>query len=328
MNDLLPQISIIIPVYNVEEYIVECLQSVMRQTYKGEMECILVDDCGTDNSIGGAETMVANYKGEIDFRILHHEHNRGLSAARNTGTEAANGEYVFYIDSDDFIEPDTIEKLYNAFSLYPNVAFTSVLPYTYPQRGARVFVENWKHPDGKVKVIEAKDFNLTFLKLEVCFTAWGKLFKREYLKNVRFMEGRNNEDTRFFYDLAPTIEKHNLCVVELPDQLYAYRVNDSGICSDDEKLTLAHLNNLIDIKNDTRDSLIYQFVTKKAFLLESSYIQKHANETFERCIEDDFFKYTIAEIWSLFHSIKKCVKFVVLKNSNMRRMYHKIVKGK
>ena len=78
-----PKISIIIPIYNVEEYIEECLQSVMRQTYKGEIECILVDDCGKDNSIAIAEQLIADYTGSIAFRILHHEHNRGLSAARN-----------------------------------------------------------------------------------------------------------------------------------------------------------------------------------------------------------------------------------------------------
>ena len=73
-----PKISIIIPIYNVEEYITECLQSVMRQTYKGHIECILVDDCGKDNSISVAEHLIADYKGQIEFRILHHERNRGL----------------------------------------------------------------------------------------------------------------------------------------------------------------------------------------------------------------------------------------------------------
>ena len=106
-----PKISIIIPVYNVAEYITECLQSVMRQTYKGEIECILVDDCGTDNSIAVAEKLLADYKGAISFRILRHAHNRGLSAARNTGTDAATSDYIYYLDSDDYISDDCLEVL-------------------------------------------------------------------------------------------------------------------------------------------------------------------------------------------------------------------------
>ena len=105
------KISIIIPVYQVAPYIADCLQSVMRQTYTGEMECLLVDDCGTDESIPIAERMIAEYKGPIRFEILHHEHHRGLSAARNTGTLCAKGEYVYYIDGDDFIADDCIEKM-------------------------------------------------------------------------------------------------------------------------------------------------------------------------------------------------------------------------
>lgn len=97
------KLSIVIPVFNVAPYIADCLRSVMRQTYTGSMECLIVDDCGTDDSIAIAKQMIADYKGPIRFQILHHEWNRGLSAARNTGTEAATGEYLYYLDSDDEI---------------------------------------------------------------------------------------------------------------------------------------------------------------------------------------------------------------------------------
>ena len=104
-------VSIIIPVYNVAPYIEACLLSVMRQTYAGPIECLLVDDCGTDESVPIAEQMIAEYDGPIRFVILHHEHHRGVSAARNTGTMAANGEYIFYLDSDDEITEDCLERL-------------------------------------------------------------------------------------------------------------------------------------------------------------------------------------------------------------------------
>lgn len=106
-----PKISVIIPIYNVEEYIKECLSSITRQTYTGNIECILVDDCGRDKSISVAEQFIAEYEGNVAFKIVHHLHNRGLSAARNTGTEAATGDYIYYLDSDDYISDDCLEVL-------------------------------------------------------------------------------------------------------------------------------------------------------------------------------------------------------------------------
>ena len=72
------KISIVIPIYNVSQYIADCLNSVFAQTYAGAMECLLVDDCGTDDSMRIVDELLASYQGPISFRILHHEHNRGL----------------------------------------------------------------------------------------------------------------------------------------------------------------------------------------------------------------------------------------------------------
>ena len=77
------KVSIVVPVYNVAPYIAECIQSVMHQSWQGALECIFVDDCGTDDSMAVVEKELQEYQGAIDFRILHHERNRGLSAARN-----------------------------------------------------------------------------------------------------------------------------------------------------------------------------------------------------------------------------------------------------
>ena len=106
-----PLVSIIVPVYNVGPYIEACIRSVMRQTYDGPMECIIVDDCGTDDSMAIVEKVIEDYNGPITFKILHHTHNRGLSAARNTGMDVATGEYIFFLDSDDELTDDSIEKL-------------------------------------------------------------------------------------------------------------------------------------------------------------------------------------------------------------------------
>lgn len=106
------KVSIIVPIYNVEPYIRECLESVASQTLSDGVECILVDDCGVDNSVRIAEEVISQYVGNIKFVILHHKKNSGLSAARNTGIHAATGEYLHFLDSDDVLLPDAIEKMY------------------------------------------------------------------------------------------------------------------------------------------------------------------------------------------------------------------------
>lgn len=104
-------ISIIIPVYNVEKYIAECLDSVVAQTYKGDIECIIVNDCTPDNSMSVVKDFIDSYSGNIAFSVINHAQNRGLSAARNTGINAAKGDYIYLLDSDDLITPDCIELL-------------------------------------------------------------------------------------------------------------------------------------------------------------------------------------------------------------------------
>ena len=103
-------VSVIVPVYQVSNYVERCLESVMKQTYK-DIECIIIDDATKDDSIDKCERMIGEYDGPIRFLIIHHEHNRGRSAARNSGTDAATGDYLYYLDSDDYISQDSIEKL-------------------------------------------------------------------------------------------------------------------------------------------------------------------------------------------------------------------------
>lgn len=104
-------VSIIIPVYKVREYIEECIESVLRQSYQ-HIEIILVDDVGNDGSIELAENLLK--QSDRKWCILKHENNRGLSAARNTGIKQATGEYIYFLDSDDYIDRTCIEKLTTA----------------------------------------------------------------------------------------------------------------------------------------------------------------------------------------------------------------------
>lgn len=107
------KVSIIIPVYNASAFIKKCMDSVSSQTMTEGVECILIDDCGQDNSVEIIEDYInANENSYIYYKLLRQEHNHGPSAARNRGVREAKGEYVFFLDADDTITPDCIELLY------------------------------------------------------------------------------------------------------------------------------------------------------------------------------------------------------------------------
>ena len=105
-------VSVIVPVYKVEAFIEHCIRSLMEQTLR-EVEFVIVDDCSPDNSLSIARRVIKDYpEREGQVRLIRHEANKGLPAARNSGLAVATGEYVFHCDSDDFVEPEMLERLY------------------------------------------------------------------------------------------------------------------------------------------------------------------------------------------------------------------------
>ena len=109
-------VSIIIPVYNVEAYIADCLSSVMSQDY-AQLEVVIVDDCTPDKSIQIVEQMISQYKGGQKHKIIRHKTNLGISAARNTGIKEASGDLIYFLDSDDYICPGAIRHLVEVYNL-------------------------------------------------------------------------------------------------------------------------------------------------------------------------------------------------------------------
>lgn len=214
---MFPKVSIIIPIYNVEPYIEECLQSVMRQSYSGMIECILVDDCGTDNSMEVADRLVANYVGPIEFKVLHHEQNRGLSAARNTGIDVSRGEYIYFLDSDDWISDDCIEKL------------------TQPLCSEQYdFVVGHYDRDGKDSIVSCPEgayyknrLKLTGQKSGIPVSACNKLFRKCFLveNQLLFEVGKVYEDSIFSFDIS-CVERKYYVVNAIT---YYYRKRDGSI---------------------------------------------------------------------------------------------------
>ena len=215
-----PLISIIIPVYNVEPYIADCLQSVMNQTYQGPMECIVVDDYGTDNSMAVAEKLISEYEGPIAFKVFHHEHNKGLSMARNTGMDVAEGEYFFFLDSDDWVSDDCIERLVEPLR---QEEFDVIVGDYVPMERKMLYPLKLILPEGAY--VETGISDTFFNKMYVM--AWNKLYRKEFiLKNqLSFEEGRFHEDEILAFELS-CIEKTFYVVKQVT---YYYRRREDSI---------------------------------------------------------------------------------------------------
>ena len=214
-------ISIIIPVYKVEAYIEECLASVVSQQDAGiAVECIIVDDCSPDGSMDIVRRFVDNYQGPIQFRMLRHEVNRGLSAARNTGIDAATGDYVFFIDSDDYLMEHGLKTLVDGLLANPDadVVLGNILFL-----GKNVFIKR-KEPF----LLLSKNERLSALvnSLITC-NSWNRLVRRSVLIDHRifFKEGIIFEDYPWSYQLMAVVQK----VLVLPQVTYYYRPNANSI---------------------------------------------------------------------------------------------------
>lgn len=221
-----PSISVIVPVYNVEPYIAEGLRSVMRQTFSGPLECILVDDCGTDKSVEIAEKLISKYNGPIEFKILHHEHNKGLSAARNTGMEVALGEYLYFLDSDDWISDDCIEKLTQPLQQKE----FDIIVGDYETVGELPYQLELSLPEG---AYHETGITHTFCNGGVYVMAVNKLYSKEFLvKNqLTFKESKVHEDEILAFELS-CLEKSFYVVKAVT---YYYRIRENSIATNKDR---------------------------------------------------------------------------------------------
>ncbi len=198
-----PSISVVIPVYNVEPYIEACIRSVMRQTYQGDMECIIVDDCGTDRSMEIAEKLIVGYHGPVSFQILRHDYNRGLSAARNTGLDVASKDYVFFIDSDDELTADCLERLSEPLN---NGIYDIIIGKFETQDGIGTFdsqvhgVLRMPHSDQ----LKNHEILYSYCNGDWVSMAWNKLYLLSFLRlhKLRFLEGLFHEDELWSLQVA------------------------------------------------------------------------------------------------------------------------------
>lgn len=213
--------SIVIPIYNVENYIENCLRSVVQQ--KGcDLECVLVDDGSKDRSMEVVNSFLENYKGNVDFKIVSYGENRGQSVARNTGIKEASGEYLFFLDSDDELAPDAMITFMRYMEKFGRVDFfvgNFEVVGSYAHSGLR----------SKEFVNSPQDILFSYMKNEWYVMPWGKLICREFLlqNNLWFMEGLLNEDELFSFQFAMAAST----MVTVKENVYRYIVRSNSLTS-------------------------------------------------------------------------------------------------
>lgn len=213
-----PLISVIVPVYNVEQYLRKCLDSICGQTYDN-LEILCVNDGSSDGSAFILEEYAAK---DPRIKIITQE-NKGLSAARNTAIDNATGEWIAGVDSDDYLEPDAFEYAFKAVS-----DDTDIVCY-----GVKVHWQNVS-PDIKMEhYFELKYSNITEPSNDILahmpVTFWDKMWRRSFVEHyhVRFPVGLWYEDTYFFFALAPFARKISF----RPEKKYNYLRREGSIMS-------------------------------------------------------------------------------------------------
>lgn len=241
-----PLISVIIPVYNVENYIEECFKSIMKQILKADMEIICIDDGSTDNS----GTICDRYaKNNPKIKVIH-QTNQGVAAARNNGLTVALGQYIAWIDPDDYIADEWYEKISQVIKDNKNIKII-FFDYTILKNNEKT-IKKYKN---KSEIISQKEFmHEVSLDQNIQSQLWQKVFHRSLFDNVRFpVSAMCMEDYAVLHKIIMKAEK----IYYISQSLYFYRVRDNSLVT---KIDLAKSYNCYLIAMER-----YNFLKKHGF---------------------------------------------------------------
>ncbi len=259
----MPHISVLIPVYNVKEYLSACLDSVLKQTFQ-DFEVICINDGSTDNSLD-----ILNQYAQKDNRIhIILQENQGVSVARNTGLSNAKGDYITFLDSDDMIAPTFLETLITALEKNPSAQFAwcdfkEEIPNSFIKTDISTFI-TVKNP---------LDHFILRKKPRIGASSCAKLYKKQVLNNLEFPKGLTvGEDLIFLY----TLLLQSKVAVYVSEVLYFYRIRENSAMH--KPLTQKRLDDEIE-------------VTKRLFLLmQENELNKTTKKVFASYIANRFFR--------------------------------------
>ena len=225
MNDI--QLSVIVPVYNVEKYLKECLDSLVNQSLDS-MEIIIVNDGSTDTSLD----ICNKYSEKYEFITLISQKNKGLGAARNEGIRHAKGRYIGFVDSDDYVEKNMFKEMVtSAIKDDLDLVICAVKMYFEDNKKIKVIEKNIYEESIITKTTLIK--GIVSRKIQ-CF-AWNKIYKRELFSDIKYEEGVYYEDMYTMYNIALKCNKIKL--IDTP--FYIYRQRENNITS---KVSIKHIN--------------------------------------------------------------------------------------
>ena len=272
-----PKISIIIPVYNVENYLKECLDSCVNQTLQ-DIEIICVDDCSTDNSY---KILEEYQQKDSRIRIFQQEENKKQGAARNRGLEIATGEYIWFVDSDDYIDTKACQILYDAIKEFNvDMLCFSALQFVDTNE-SRKFICKYYHqgiPINKIYYPKINWREIHFHTLNV--VPWAYLTKRCVIQKFRFRERVWHEDADFTLILLASVD--SFCYISYT--AYFYRINPNSTMQ--TSMSQKRLEDLIKPSESLHKFIVENKIKKNHFLYlyfvtrvynTSNIVQYHTN---------------------------------------------------
>lgn len=220
MSNHNPIVSIIVPVYNSAQFIEDCINSIISQTYQ-YIECILIDDQSKDDSIAICQNILSSYSGHIRFRIVSHSQNMGCSAARNTGINHSTGDYVYFLDSDDCISHNCISLFVEELNKYPNCEMITAYRCT-DQLDESIF-HKYIHFEDNASI------RLGYLSLDrvISIEVTNKLISKQFLtnNNLYFEVGLLHEDLLWNYFAIKKLQQVSI----IQNITYLYKSNPTSI---------------------------------------------------------------------------------------------------
>lgn len=294
------KVSLLVPIYAVEKYIERCASSLFEQTYN-DIEYIFVNDCTRDDSLNILQKVIDKYpKRKNEIKIIQHETNRGLAAARNTAVEAATGNFIMHVDSDDFIEKNTVELCVEEQTKTKAdiISFGAVLEYS-----------NYFNISKFPKFDSSKQMSLSLLARKERWTIWGHLINRAlYIdNNVRCKEGVNMSED---YHVSPILSYYANKVSNIDQPLYHY--NLAAIQSNDYVLKF---NQNYVKQTDFSCEVLYNFFCDKGADFLNAYYEGRLNTLINDIIclnivggQNDLYKDRCNQIDNVLHKANITIK--------------------
>lgn len=214
-------VSILVPVYGVEQFIEKCAVSLFEQTYDN-IEYIFVNDCSKDNSIGKLKKIIEQYPSRKAFvKIINHKKNKGLAGSRNTAIKFATGDFVMHVDSDDYVDKDIVAKAVKCqIQSDADIVIIDFLK-AYPTFSQTTHYQSFDNP---------KDYCLTVLERNNSNSIWAKLIRRNLYEsyNIKCKEGCNQGED---YQVVPILLYYAKKIVNLKEPLYYYECSNENAYS-------------------------------------------------------------------------------------------------